>query len=65
MSRKLTLMRLSELREYLKPMRRKIAKLKVDSRQWRRCRIIIEQIEREINFKELILSGLRRVERGK
>ncbi len=61
MSRKLTLMTLTELRDCLKLWRRRTGKCRAGSFSWRICRWMVERIVQEIVFKDWLLVGLKKI----
>ena len=65
LKRKLTLMNLPELRAHLELWRGKEKKCKINSRSWEICRWMVEQIIKEIKFKDLMVAGFKKIEKDK
>ncbi len=63
MRRKLTLMTMSELGDYLGLWRGRMSRCKAGSFSCRVCRWMVDRIAQEIEFKDWLLDGLKQIER--
>ena len=62
--KKLSLMKPSELKEYIELWRGRMSRCKTGSFSWKVCRWMVDRIKREIEFKNWLLIGFKKLEQG-